>query len=72
MYHIENIVNNIVLILYGDIWYPDLLLWSFHNIHKIESLCCIPEANVILYANYNSLIYIYILLKELICLTTVQ
>lgn len=47
-------VNHTVMTLNGDRWQVHLPWWAFHNI-IVESPCCIPEANTILYVNYTSI-----------------
>ena len=44
-----NIVNNTAKTLPGDTWLLDL--WCSVNNTNVESLHCIPEAHIILYAN---------------------
>lgn len=54
MYSIGNIVNKIVIILYGD----RLLLALYGSDRFVRYInaelpCCTPEANIVLYVNYN-------------------
>lgn len=59
-YDIGNTVNNITISLYNGWVYQTQMLtrliMSDHFImyKSIKSLCCIPEKNTILYANYTS------------------
>lgn len=46
--------SDIVITLYGDRWPLDLLWWSLHLYTHVESLCCTPTADVILYVSYTS------------------
>ena len=57
MYNIGNIVNNIVITLYGDRWLLDLSWYSNSNPSyiNVKLLCCIPKTNMILYVNYTSI-----------------
>ena len=55
MYRIGDIVNNIIVVtLYGDRWYLDLMWEHFIIYENIKSPWCIPETNRILYVNYTS------------------
>ena len=50
-YNIVNIVNNIVKILYGYYTCGDQLIMYIN----VESQCCTPETNIILYVKYTSI-----------------
>ena len=54
MYNIGNIVNNIVIIVYVNT-VTRLSVNLFVMYKDIKSLCCILEANIILYVNYTSI-----------------
>ena len=53
--HKEYIVNNIVIILYGDIWLLDFWGDNFVMYLNVKSLRCKPETNIILHINSNSI-----------------
>ena len=52
-YSIENIVNNIVITVCGARGVLDLSGEHFISYIKVESLCCTPDTNIILYINCN-------------------
>ena len=55
MYSTENIVNNIVTTLATEdsqIYHGDYIIVYIN----VESLCCTPEINIILYTKYTSII----------------
>lgn len=52
MYNTGNIVNNIVLTMYGDRWLLDLQWLSDCKVYKCLNQCCTPETNT-MYGNYN-------------------
>ena len=55
IYSIRDIVNNTIIILYGDRWLLTYLGDSFMMYLNIESLCGTLETNIILYINYTSI-----------------
>ena len=52
-YSIGNIVNNILITMYGVRWIWNLWGWSLSKLHNIQPLRCTPDTNIILYATYN-------------------
>ena len=54
IYNIRNMVNNIVISLYGDRWLLNLL-WSFHNVHKCQIAMQYIEPDLELCVNYISI-----------------
>ena len=67
MYSIGNVVNNIVITMYGARWVLRLSGGSLHKLHNCLSLCCIPETSIkmvkkadyILCEFYNKCVCIY-------------
>lgn len=49
---IRNMVNHVVIALYGDTQLLDLLDGHFITYVNIKSLCSSPETNRIVYVNY--------------------
>ena len=71
-YNIKNIVNNVVITLYGDRQGLHLLWWALNSIRTIESLSSTSETDIALYVRYTAIIlffkdFIYLFQTEIVC-----
>ena len=58
MYSMKNIVNNIIITLYGDRWLLYFLRRAFLMHINVESLCCTPETNTVCQLYFNNFLKI--------------